>query len=193
MQKNYFIKHDYIHRDQNKFFDDTTFKDQWQKEVYQFARKIADEHNFKSVLDIGTGSGFKLLKNFSEFDTLGLDLEKTVAWLKSTYPERKWSDQFVPTSGFDMIIASDVIEHIPDPDILLDLIAQCRPKLIVLSTPDRNLFKVGHDGPPSNKAHVREWTSDEFKQYIGSKFEVLDQFISNHEQATQVILAKVIA
>ena len=191
MSKTYFIKQDYVHRENNNYFDDTSFKDEWQKEVYEFARTIADQHKFKNVLDIGTGSGFKLLKYFQDLDTLGVDVTKTVDWLKATYPDRIWTDQFIPVPDFDLVISSDVIEHIPDPDTLLDLIEKCNPKLIVLSTPDRDLFKLGHNGPPVNRSHVREWTMPEFNQYISSKFEVLDHFISNKEQATQVILAKI--
>jgi 2-polyprenyl-3-methyl-5-hydroxy-6-metoxy-1,4-benzoquinol methylase len=187
---NYFIKENYTHRLNNSFFDDTSFKDEWQKEVYTYARQIADAHNLTSVLDIGTGSGYKLMANFKDFDTLGMDLEPTVKWLKETYNDRKWTDSFEPVLGYDMIIASDVIEHIPDPDILLDLIQKCAPKMIVLSTPDRSLSTVSNfDGPPYNKSHVREWTMFEFKNYIESKFNVLDHFISNKEQHTQVVLA----
>jgi 2-polyprenyl-3-methyl-5-hydroxy-6-metoxy-1,4-benzoquinol methylase len=191
MSKTYFIKQDYVHRENSNYFDDTPFKDEWQKEVYEFARTVADQNKFKNVLDIGTGSGFKLLKYFQDFDTLGVDVTKTVTWLKSTYPNKKWTDQFVPVADVDLVISSDVIEHIPDPDTLLSLIEQCNPKLIVLSTPDRDLFKLGHNGPPVNRSHVREWNMPEFNQYISSRFEVLNHFISNEEQATQVILARV--
>jgi len=191
MSKTYFIKQDYVHRENNNYFDDTPFKDEWQKEVYEFSRTVADQHKFKTVLDIGTGSGFKLLKYFQDLDTIGVDVTKTVTWLKSTYPNKKWTDQFVPVADVDLVISSDVIEHIPDPDTLLNLIEQCNPKLIVLSTPDRDLFKLGHNGPPVNKSHVREWNMSEFNQYISSRFAVLDHFISNKKQATQVILARV--
>jgi 2-polyprenyl-3-methyl-5-hydroxy-6-metoxy-1,4-benzoquinol methylase len=189
--KHYFIKENYTHRLNNSFFDDTSFKDEWQKEVYTYARQIADSHNLTSVLDIGTGSGYKLMSNFKDFDTLGMDLTPTVKWLKKTYNNRKWTDSFEPVIGYDMIIASDVIEHIPDPDILLDLIQKCSPKIIVFSTPDRDLSAVPGDanGPPSNKSHVREWNVVEFKNYIESRFNVLEQFISNDYQHTQVVLA----
>ena len=190
MTKTYFIKSEYTHRLNNKFFDDTGFKDEWQREVYIFAKQVAIQHKFQRVLDIGTGSGYKLISNFDEFDTLGIDMPKTVQWLRDTYPSKHWSDKFDPVSGYDLVIASDVIEHIPDPDTLLDLIEMSTPKLIVLSTPDRSLFESGHNGPPVNKAHVREWTMPEFYQYISSRFTVIDHFISNKTQATQVILAQ---
>ena len=188
--KNYFIKEGYSPRLNNKFFDDTALTDSWQKEVYFFAKKVAVENNFTKILDIGTGSAYKLIYNFSEFDTLGIDLPPTVAWLNEKYPHRKWTDSFTPVQGYDLAIASDVIEHLPDPDILLDLIENSKPKLIVLSTPDRDLLQRTPDGPPKNPAHVREWTSPEFYSYIDSRFEVLDHFISNKSQCTQTLLAR---
>jgi 2-polyprenyl-3-methyl-5-hydroxy-6-metoxy-1,4-benzoquinol methylase len=188
--KNYCIKENYTHRLNNLFFNDSSFQDEWQKEVYTYARQIADVHNIKSVLDIGTGSGYKLMSNFKDFDTLGIDLEPTVKWLKETYNDRKWTDSFEPVVGYAMIIASDVIEHIPDPDVLLDLIQKCAPKIIVFSTPDRSLSTLSDlDGPPYNKYHVREWTMFEFRSYIESRFNVLEQFRANDYQRTQVVLA----
>jgi SAM-dependent methyltransferase len=185
----YCIKDGYRARLKNRFFDDTPLKDEWQNEVYAKARALVDERGYTSVLDIGTGSGFKLLKYFADKDTLGIDLPRTVAWLKRTYPNRNWSDRFEPQIGYDVVICADVIEHIPDPDQVLDLIAQCRPQIAVISTPDRALLKRGLDGPPGNKAHVREWAFSEFAQYIGRRFRVLEHFISNSVQSTQVIIA----
>lgn len=189
-KKNYFIKEGYVHRLDNRYFDDTSNTDGWQKEVYTFAKDIAVKNNFKRIIDIGTGSAYKLLLNFPEHDTLGIDVPNTVQWLRKTYPEKNWSDSFEPVEGYDMIIASDVIEHIPDPDTLLDLIENSKPKLIVLSTPDRDLLGRTPNGPPKNRAHVREWTTPEFYVYINSRFEVLEHFISNKKQSTQTLLAK---
>lgn len=188
--KTYFIKEDYKVRLDNMFYNDTNMKDEWQKEVYEYARQKFDLYGLKSVWDIGTGSGYKLLKNFGDVDTLGTDLTPTVNWLKKTYPNHEWSDSFGVFPNYDMIICSDVIEHIPDPDPLLDTIEAAKPKLIVFSTPERMLFARGHDGPPDNICHVREWTMEEFGRYIDSRFQVLDHFISNERQATQCLLAK---
>jgi len=190
--KTYFIKEGYIHRPNNKYFNDTENKDEWQKEVYVFARKIADQNNFSKIIDIGTGSSYKLLTNFSDMQTLGIDVPKTVQWLRKTYPDKLWADRFEPVQGYDLIIASDVIEHISDPDTLLDLIENSKPKLIVFSTPNRDLLKSGHNGPPKNGAHCREWNFDEFRTYIASRFTVVEHFISNKKQSTQVILAKLL-
>jgi hypothetical protein len=188
--KQYCIKNNYTHRYDNKQFDDTKYTDSHQKEVYEWSEKLATQHNFTSIADIGTGSGYKLLKHFKHLNTLGIDLPDTVRWLNATYPNKLWSDKFEPVVGYDMIIASDVIEHIFDPDTLLDLIEKFEPKLIVLSTPDRDLLKSGQDGPPLNEAHVREWNSAELIKYISAKFKILNHKITNTKQATQTIIAK---
>ena len=68
MIKKYFIKENYTHREKVRYHDDTKKSyntDKWQKEVYLLAKQYAEYSNFNTVLDIGTGSGFKLIKYFS--------------------------------------------------------------------------------------------------------------------------------
>jgi hypothetical protein len=187
----YCIKDGYRPRLKNHYFDDTPLKDEWQNEVYKAARTLADQHRLRTVLDIGTGSAYKLLKYFSGEETLGMDLPPTVRWLRRTYPDRNWTDRFEPRPGYRLALCADVIEHVPEPDQVLDLIERCQPELAVISTPDRSLLKRGHDGPPGNKAHVREWTYDEFAHYIGRRFRIVDHFITNVQQSTQAIVARV--
>ena len=176
--KNYGIKEGYIVREENEFFDDTPNTDKWQKAVYEYAKEKLLEYAYKSVLDIGTGSGYKLIKNFEDYDTLGIDLPPTVNWLRKKYPARNWSDKFEPVRNYDLLISSDVIEHIPNPDTLLDLIKNCSPKLIILSTPDREvLYKGEHNGPPKNKSHCREWNKSEFYKYISQHMTILDHIV----------------
>lgn len=187
---NYGIKKDYVSRLHNLYFDDTLNKDEWQSEVYNYAKTKFDANHFNTVLDIGCGSAYKLIKHFDNNDTLGIDLPQTVAWLKARYPNKKWTDKFEPIQNYDMIIASDVIEHLIDPDTLLDFIVGCNSKLIIFSTPNRELLN-NPNGPPNNPTHVREWTMTEFRNYITSRFNILEHFMSNISQATQVILATV--
>lgn len=185
------IKSGYVHRTHEVYFDDTSYKDEWQKEVYQHARRIADAYQYQTILDFGCGSAFKLINNFDQFNTIGIDLPQTVEYLRSTYPDRTWTSSFEVHRNVDIFIAADVIEHMLDPDILIDYIKACSPKEIILSTPDRDLsvryLGGSADGPPNNGWHVREWNSDEFNRYISSHFTVLRQFITNEQQATQLI------
>jgi len=193
MLKNYFIVDGYTHRNIEPQATDPTNKkvnsEKFQKEVYQKAREILEFNRYRSVLDIGTGSGYKLVKYFNDVDSLGCDVPHVVEWLKKTYPDQQWSDDFSPRIGYDLIICADVIEHIVDPDRLLDMLEKCQPKKIVLSTPARNLG-LNMAGPPNNPHHCREWTQKEFAEYIGSRFKITEHYISNQKQKTQLIVAQ---
>jgi hypothetical protein len=187
-QPNYFIKDSYNHNLNPTYYDDTQNKDEWQAEVYEKARELADEYELKTVLDYGCGSAYKLLKHFSEFETTGVDLPQTVQWLHQTYPDRKWSDSQEP-QPCDLLIASDVIEHMPDPDCLLRYIAACKPKVCIISTPERDLIRdVRCQAGPTGTTHAREWNRQEFSYYIHSRFRIYLHYLSNAEQATQVVV-----
>ena len=189
--QNYFIKDGYTVRLNNDSHDDRNMKDKWQKEVYEFAKKVFLENKFKSVIDFGTGSGYKFMKHFENYDTVGIELPKMLNFLQKKYPNKQWQGGIKPIKNFDMIICADVIEHLVDPDVLLDFFIQCDPKIIVLSTVDRDIFYPHpelHNGPPQNWSHVREWNMKELNRYIGQKFYIHSHFISNKEQSTQVIL-----
>lgn len=193
-RENLFIRAGYTPRLANSFFDDTGNADNWQREVYQFARSVCDREDLRVVCDIGCGSGYKLVTNFEGFATIGVDLPRTCAYLRERYPGREWAESDFTKSlpqAIDMVIAADVIEHLPNPDEMLSYISELHPRRIVLSTPDRHLVgRRAESGPPPNPAHVREWSFSEFCAYIGSVFEVDEHFISNEEQATQCILCR---
>lgn len=171
--KDYCIKPGYTHRDSVPHFDDTPFKDEFQDEVYQYARQA---YKGGGVIDLGCGSGFKLMKHFRYATTLGLELEPTLSFLRKTYPDRTWMmpGSQVPGGGA-LLICSDVIEHVEDPDQILDYMLAINPKCIVISTPDRDELQIDtQNGPPRNIHHVREWTCSEFLEYLSSRFVVED-------------------
>lgn len=190
----YNIHKDYKHRTKINYFDDTNLKDEWQKEVYLYAKDLAIKNNYKRIVDFGCGSAYKLIDNFKNYDTIGIDLQPTVDFLNKQYPDRKWLTTHNEISNIDIFIASDVIEHMLNPDELIDFIIRCQPKEIILSTPDRNLTvkNWGDDyfGPPNNIHHIREWTYDEFNSYISDSFNIIFHKITNEQQCTQMIHAR---
>ena len=115
--KNYFIKESYTPRLTNKYFDDTDNTDLWQKEVYWFAKKIAVTNGFQTIADIGTGSGYKLIENFSEMKTLGIDLPPTVKWLREKYPNNKaLNDRLNVIEKYNNMIDEDYIQDLREDD-----------------------------------------------------------------------------
>lgn len=190
----YCIHDGYEHRREPQYFDATSSTDDWQDEVYRFAREIADQFNLRSVIDIGCGSGYKLLKYFRNYATIGVDVPQTCSVLQKRYPTRQWAvSDFSATTvpRADLVIASDVIEHVPDPDALLQYILRIAPRSVILSTPDRNLLRLGtHNGPPLNPTHLREWSMAELHAYLSVFLEIDEHFISSAAQATQCVLAR---
>lgn len=191
LDESFGIRDEYVHRRENAFFDDTPYRDEWQREVYELALKAATAINATTVVDVGCGSGFKLLKYFSHLRTIGLDLEPTLGFLRETYPDRDWRESsFSADLGpVDVVICSDVVEHLPDPDQLMAFLSRLSFKILVLSTPERKLV-YGYDqsGPPANPAHCREWTQAEFHAYASRWFTVVEGGITNQLQATQALV-----
>lgn len=154
------------------------FGDSCQRDVYNKTADISVLHpEYKNVLDVGTGSGFKLMKHFSHLDTLGIDVEPNYSFLLNQYPDRRWeyADYSKKPEHFDIVICADVLEHVLDPDILMQYIKDATPNAIILSTPARELLSIywpehKPSGPPLNYTHIREWTTGEFENYVNKWF-----------------------
>jgi len=193
IMKNYYIKENYVHRDYEPVPTDPSLSknnsEKFQREVYLHAKDIMNKNNYKSIIDVGTGSGYKLMKYFNEYETIGTDVTNTVNWLRKQYPNKNWTDKFDPIKGYDVLISADVIEHIVDPDPYLDFIKNCNTKVVIISTVDRNMG-LNENGPPTNLHHCREWNMEEFRNYIGSKFKVISHSITNKNQKTQMIVCE---
>lgn len=193
-EEKFCIKKGYHHTSSVIDFDDTSNTDEWQKEVYLLAKNILKEKNYQSVIDVGCGSAYKLIHYLGSYKTTGIEVEATYKWLTQNYPQRDWLpfDKIDPaTLEADLIICSDVIEHINNPDILIKFIAEIKSKQIIFSTPERNAVAGINDyGPPENASHFREWNEDEFKNYISKYFVIDEQRIFNDKSVTQVIICK---
>lgn len=197
MKKNYFIRGSYRARNKYVHYDDLALEDEWQLEVYLHALGLMRKHDLQTIVDIGCGSAYKLLTYFDDYDTVGLELPANVQVLQEKYPNKNWkisNFQENPSITTDVIICSDVIEHLVDPDELLEYIKKISYQYLVLSTPDRSLiykpWSKGYWGPPNNPAHQREWNFDEFRKYVSVHFDIIDQRVTNLHQWTQMIICR---
>jgi|SRR5208337_2899891 len=203
----YCIREDYTHREEGEYDYEQNITDDWQGEVYVAAAEIAASEGYTSILDVGCGRGYKMVKHFSHLKALGLDLPPTVEWLKENYPNHTWEiiDHYNPPQGYDLLICADVIEHVQEPEHLLDFIKRARPKKIVISTPDRDVLAERYyywylqrepdwkdfNGPPFNRCHLREWSFEEFDNYIKSHLDIVKHWHANRDHACQCIIATV--
>ena len=189
---------------------DIGWKDEGQKEVYVFCKDFMKTNNLNSIIDVGCGSAYKLTTILSEFNTIGIETEPCYTYLQNTYPKFKWLLSGEKESSFqlydeinnaDVVICSDVIEHIVNPDVLVDYLISLNSKYYIISTPCRKIlcnhpkfsstYKKTWDGPPLNNCHVREWTMEEFKQYISKKFCVISSHYGQNQIECQYHLLKI--
>jgi SAM-dependent methyltransferase len=188
------IRKGYRYRKKEIHWDDTPYKDEYQKEVYELARIYLDRYGYKEVLDVGCGSGFKLLQYFSDCNTIGMEVSTTYDFLRQQYPNRNWINVTHPEqlpSRTDIIICADVIEHVTNPDGLLKMIDKIDFEYLFLSTPERIMARGWYDfGPPQNVCHIREWSAKEFKQYVEGFFTVISHQITHVEDATQLLICR---
>ncbi|MBF4798270.1 MULTISPECIES: class I SAM-dependent methyltransferase [Aeromonas] len=191
------IPYKYLSPNKYYHYNDLEETDTWQLEVYLFALGLMVKNDFSSIADIGCGSAYKLMTYFKSYNTLGIELPENVAVLRNKYPNRTWLEtDFIPRNQFscDIIVFSDVIEHLPNPDDAIEYIKQQNFKYLVLSTPAKDFLYKNNDpffyGPPKNPAHQREWTMNEFSNYIGNHFNIIDHRLSSYNQSTQMLICE---
>jgi hypothetical protein len=137
------------------------------------------------------------MANFAKASTVGFEIDPALSFLRQTYPDRMWLDGRSATArdlDSDLLICSDVIEHLEAPEELLSLFANSKVKKFVISTPaleilsDRGLSpKLG---PPANPSHIMEWTTNNFASFVQKYCKILSHTVTNCSQCTQMIIAE---
>ena len=153
----------------------------YQFPVYSYCEKLIESRKATSLIDIGCGVGRKLVAingRFPKLDIVGLDQAHPIGFCNNNYSFGRWyTDDFEnPAAEFDslksdVVICSDVIEHVENPDLLINYIkSKCNPGgVAVISTPDRTRLLGRGALKPSQPDHVREWASEEFTAYLHSQ------------------------
>ncbi|MHA1757745.1 MAG: class I SAM-dependent methyltransferase [Promethearchaeota archaeon] len=182
--QNYYIKQEYIPiREKNKIKE----KQYWtsskisqsfytQYSVYQFCRDIIKKNNIKTVLDIGCGPATKLMKLIYPIcpNIYGIDKGKIIHYCKRRYGLNTFFEidlehlKKTLNHKFDLIICADVIEHLKNPDNLINFIKKHTHNntYIIISTPERDILRGKNCLKSPKEAHIREWNRNEFNLYI---------------------------
>lgn len=148
----------------------------YQWHVYRWVKQIVSKTGSQSLIDIGCGPAVKLNLFFGKtgVDYVGIDQRSAIDYCKNNYTNGEYivddfsNPNFKPNVKPEVLVCSDVIEHLVNPDILIDYIKSLSDKntLIFISTPDRS-FHWGQNcmGSP-NPSHIREWAQIELIQYL---------------------------
>jgi SAM-dependent methyltransferase len=160
----------------------------YQRALYLKAVDICAKYSIKNVADLGCGSGHKLaLLNLAHPDLslTGFDQESAIEYCKKIHCYGKWVavnfDEGIDINErFDLVISSDVIEHLSEPDKYLETLKSILVPngYILLSTPERNRLRGRLNRCAPNKSHVQEWNFEELEIFVKSKgFEVVEHVI----------------
>ena len=144
----------------------------------------------KKVLDMGCRDGI-LTRHFIEHNEVtGLDIDKQAleACRENLKIETKWSDFSlqipIPTSSFDVVVAGEVIEHLPYPEITIAEISRIlKPEgLFIGSVPNSYHLKnrlrvlkgrlIDYD-----QTHLRAYNVMLLRQYLEKEF-VIEELTS---------------
>ncbi len=151
----------------------------YQYHVYRWAASIVRRAGLDRVLDVGCGVATKLAEHLAPTGAhiVGLDQSSAVRMCHDLERPGEFvvvdleKPIYMPELPFDLVVCADVIEHLMDPDPMLDLIQQCLAPggLVIFSTPDRSRER-GRDCCRSEKPeHVREWARREFIAFLRSR------------------------
>ena len=134
------------------------------------------------VLDIGCGTGanLKYLVEKNNIIAEGIDVSSTAVAAAQNRGIKAWvadvtQDKFRVNEGYDYIIISELLEHLPKPEDLLLKIRNSFKSNLILSVPNIGLYKhrlrlflgrfpvqwAFHPGE-----HLRFWTLKDFKLWL---------------------------
>lgn len=188
---------EYTARATPEIFTDSVMSTVHQPLVYEFAGRLAELSNARRIVDIGCGSAVKLKPFSDKIELVCIDLKNSLEIARTQVPCAKFIEvnledgiTNIDDSIFDdsIVICADVLEHLINPERLAKGLASAanRAKFLLISTPDRNRARgLIDNGPPSNTAHVREWSAEEFARFL-SDCGLIIPFVGhtiNHDKA----------
>ena len=143
---------------------------------YEAVAEVCARWSPRTIVDVGCGTGHLLaaaLRRVPDIDrVVGIDqAEAAIARLAETVPSAEGIvgdiyDLSVPGPGFDLVLCTEVLEHLARPSAALDELANlCAPGgVIVVTVPDGEL--------DTYEGHVNFWNEDEFGRLLAAFGEV---------------------
>jgi SAM-dependent methyltransferase len=149
----------------------------------------------RRVLDAACGEGYGsgLLGAVAKSVT-GVDIdERTVSHARSRHPGPEFVAADVSQlpfgdASFDLVVCFETIEHVPDPEGVLDELRRVMAAdgLLFVSTPNKHEYLV------ENEFHEREFFHEEFVALLEARFERV-QVLLQHNWLTSAVLAPALA
>lgn len=142
-----------------------------------------------NVLDAGCGEGFilsELKRNNIGKYLEGIDYSQEALDIgNKLFPDlvlKQGNIYSLPyqDNSFDLVICTEVLEHLEKPEKILDEIERVSRKYCLFSVPNEPYFKIGNLIRGKNIwrlgndiDHVQNWSSKAFQDFIKTKFKIL--------------------
>ncbi len=139
------------------------------------------------ILEIGVGEGEvigRVRARFPGVPVTGLDLpDENLAehWHAAGLPCCFGDATHLPfpDDAFDLVLAIEVLEHIPDPDVALGELARVTQGHLIASVPFEPIWRVGNlvrrryvSDWGNTPGHVNHWTRGGFRRFVARRFDV---------------------
>jgi 2-polyprenyl-3-methyl-5-hydroxy-6-metoxy-1,4-benzoquinol methylase len=137
----------------------------------------------QSVLEMGCGEGFLLTsikKQFPNIPLLGQDnLDVALAAGKEIFPDLDLQHGDIyhinqPDHSWDVVIASEVLEHLDHPDAAIKEMKRVAKRYLLLSVPHEPLFRGSNllrgrhlTRLGNHPEHINLWTRASFGKFVG--------------------------
>jgi SAM-dependent methyltransferase len=142
--------------------------------------------NINNVIDIGCGEGF-IINCLKLPAIVGVDISKNALKIAKD-KNQKYNlcagsvyNLSFKKSSFDLVIATEVLEHLREPNLALQEIRRVSRDYCIFSVPNepyfrimnflrgKNLTRFGND-----VEHVQNWSSREFVRLIATHFDIVE-------------------
>ncbi len=159
--------------------------------IQRFQREVADlvkSTQASLILEIGCGQGYLLKFIHDQVKDCRLEAfdisEEFIAMTKEKVPSANLSVQDIYKSGyssgsFDLVLCSEVLEHLEYPEKALEEIRRLTRRWAVLSVPNEPLFSLscflsGKDIKTfgNNPGHINRWKEMDFAELIKKYFSI---------------------
>lgn len=156
------------------------------KFMTDLSETISPLEDVNSVIDIGCGEGF-IINCLNRPDITGVDISKKALDIaKRKNPGCNFCtgsvyDLSFKESSFDLVIATEILEHLKNPEKALQEIGRISSSYCLFSVPNepyfrtmnflrgKNLKRYGND-----IEHVQNWNSREFVKLLKTYFNVVE-------------------
>ena len=156
---------------------------------YSTALSLIKSVKSKRILDVGCGEGISLAK----LDSLrvgehleGIDFSDDALKIgRKMFPHlklKKGSIYNLPykDKSFDLIICSEVFEHLWEPEKALESLFRVAKKYCLISVPNEPIFRISNflrgkylSRFGSSEGHINHWSKGEFIAFLSKRFDVV--------------------